>query len=152
MENVLRMYKQQLDEIIREAESDGVVLTIELVSKKPLAMGNHRMVSFVREKRKLATANSEMHKALDESVKQAGSVLAGDSVKEPPFKISKSSIDLYRCVYPSNPALRLGQTFHQYFKLEKITNPEAKVLADRIYNADEVEIKDLIDYITDWSN
>jgi uncharacterized protein (DUF305 family) len=46
----------------------------------------------------------------------------------------------------------LGQTFHQYFKLEKITNPEAKVLADRIYNADEVEIKDLIDYITDWSN
>lgn len=76
MENTLKMYKQQLDEMIREAEADGVVLTIELVNEKPLAMGNHHMVSDVREKRKLATTESVEQKAFNESVKQAAKAMA----------------------------------------------------------------------------
>lgn len=52
----------------------------------------------------------------------------------------------------TDPALRMGQAFHQHFKLEKITNPEAKAFADRIYEARMPEARDLIDYITDWTN
>jgi hypothetical protein len=52
MKHTLEMYKQQLEEMIREAKADGVVLSIEIVSKQPLAMGNVEMVVDVREARK----------------------------------------------------------------------------------------------------
>ena len=52
MKHTLEMYKQQLEEMIREAKADGVVLSIEIVSKQPLAMGNIEMVADVREARK----------------------------------------------------------------------------------------------------
>lgn len=39
-----------------------------------------------------------------------------------------------------NKALRYGQAFHQYMKLEKVTQPQDKVYCDRIYNEPNEEV------------
>jgi hypothetical protein len=43
--------KAQLDILLHTAKRCGFVLTVELVSNKPLAMGNYKMVGSVRETR-----------------------------------------------------------------------------------------------------
>ena len=49
-----------------------------------------------------------------------------------------------------NPALRWGQAFHQYFKLEKITSAD-KAWCDKLYYADSVVAKQMVDNATDFS-
>lgn len=39
--------RQQAEQLIADAEAAGMVVTIELESLQPLAMGNHRMVAAV---------------------------------------------------------------------------------------------------------
>lgn len=43
-----------------------------------------------------------------------------------------------------NKLLRYGQQFHQYFKLEKITNPEDRVWCNKLYNASNDVAKDMV--------
>jgi hypothetical protein len=45
--------KAQLDILLHTAKRCGFVLTVDLVSNKPLAMGNYEMVSNIREARNL---------------------------------------------------------------------------------------------------
>lgn len=51
----------------------------------------------------------------------------------------------------TNPDLRLGQAFHQYFNLEKITNPDDKAFCDKLYQCDGDEAKAMIAERTDHS-
>lgn len=44
----------------------------------------------------------------------------------------------------SNKALRYGQAFHHYMKLEKVTDVADKRFCDRLYNADETLAKAMI--------
>lgn len=65
--------------------------------------------------------------------------------------ISKSEIERF-CSYriSNRNGLRLGQAFHQYFKLEKITNEEDKIFCDRLYEMDGDEARKAIESITDY--
>lgn len=50
----------------------------------------------------------------------------------------------------ANKALRYGQAFHQYMKLEKVTNDADKRFCDRIYNeVSEEKVKAMIISRTD---
>jgi hypothetical protein len=49
----------------------------------------------------------------------------------------------------TNKALRYGQEFHQYMKLEKVSNPLDKAYCDRIYYAEDSLAKGLIQSRTD---
>jgi hypothetical protein len=63
----------------------------------------------------------------------------------------------YRCLNhivpikhnPNHVVVRLGQAFHQYFKLDKITNEENKIFCDRLYEMDGEEAMKAIATITD---
>lgn len=57
------------------------------------------------------------------------------------LKFSKSVVDEFR---HRNKALRWGQAFHQYMKLEKITNDADKRFCDRLYNAEESVAKAMV--------
>lgn len=77
-----------------------------------------------------------------------------------PIKISKSEIDQLHRLYQGGKGaliqdfkmkgLRLGQAFHQHFKLDKITNEENKIFCDRLYEADGDEARKMIETITDY--
>lgn len=43
--------KENIDAILRLAKENNIVVTVETVPNKPLAMGNYEMVSSVREAR-----------------------------------------------------------------------------------------------------
>lgn len=43
-----------------------------------------------------------------------------------------------------NKALRYGQAFHQFMKLDKVTNPQDKEFCDRLYNAPDEKAKQMI--------
>lgn len=49
---------------------------------------------------------------------------------------SKSEVDQFNRLFKGITGLRHGQAFHQHFKLEKISNEEDKMWADRLYQAD----------------
>lgn len=49
---------------------------------------------------------------------------------------SKSEVDQFNRLFQSGKGLRYGQAFHQHFKLEKVTNEEDVVWADRLYQTD----------------
>ena len=60
---------------------------------------------------------------------------------------SKSEVAKFR---HNNKALRWGQAFHQYFKLEKVTHPQDKEFCDRLYNeANEQRAKAMVQGRTD---
>ena len=54
---------------------------------------------------------------------------------------AKTKVDAFR---HANKALRYGQAFHQYMKLDKVSNIEDKHFCDKLYNADEQLAKQLI--------
>ena len=47
-------YKRRAQELVRQALSDGVVITISIAPRQPLAMGNYDLAVDVRERRVLA--------------------------------------------------------------------------------------------------
>ena len=49
----------------------------------------------------------------------------------------------------TNLALRYGQEFHQYMKLEKVTDPKDKLFCDRLFNANDKLAKKMITSRTD---
>lgn len=50
---------------------------------------------------------------------------------------------------PNHVIVSLGQAFHRYFKLKKITNEEDRIFFDRLYGVDDEEAKKMIESITD---
>lgn len=50
-----------------------------------------------------------------------------------------------------NKALRYGQAFHQFMKLEKVTGQD-KSFCDRLYQADEEKAKAMIASRTDYNS
>lgn len=75
------------------------------------------------------------------------------------IRISKSEIDQFHRMHQNGKGafvqdfklkgLRRGQAFHQYFKLEKITNEEDKKFCDVLYNATDEEANIMIASIMD---
>lgn len=75
------------------------------------------------------------------------------------ISISKSEIDQFHRMYQGGKGafvqdfklkgLRLGQAFHNHFKLEKITNEEDKVFCDMLYNVDDGKACKMIESIMD---
>ena len=61
------------------------------------------------------------------------------------LKFSKSEVGKF---VHRNKALRWGQAFHQYFKLEKVTGQD-KYFCDKLYNADEATAKAMVASRTD---
>ena len=53
----------------------------------------------------------------------------------------KSNVDAF---VHKNKALRYGQAFHRFMKLEKITSPQDKEFCDRLYNATDEKAKQMI--------
>lgn len=50
-----------------------------------------------------------------------------------------------------NKALRWGQAFHQFMKLEKVENAQDKEFCDRLYNAPDEKAKAMVTSRTDHS-
>lgn len=48
-------WKNRAERLIAEAADDGVIITVDLVPNRPLAMGNYKQVVDVRPRRVLAT-------------------------------------------------------------------------------------------------
>jgi len=77
------------------------------------------------------------------------------------LRLSKSEIDQFHRLYQSGKGaftqdlkmegLRLGQAFHQHFKLDKITNEENKIFCDSLYEADGDDARKMIESITDYT-
>ncbi|WP_244832373.1 hypothetical protein [Caballeronia sp. TF1N1] len=53
-EEVAKLLQASLEQLIQDAAENNIVLTIELVSDLPLAMGNYHMVGHARPARELA--------------------------------------------------------------------------------------------------
>jgi hypothetical protein len=80
-------------------------------------------------------------------------------MSKPTLSISKSEIDQFYRIYQSGKGafiqdfkykdLRMGQAFHQHFKLEKITGDD-KFWCDKLYEADGDKAKKMIEQITDY--
>lgn len=51
---------------------------------------------------------------------------------------------------PKHVTVNLGQAFHRYFKLDKITNEEDKNFCDRLYEMGDEEAQKVIESITDY--
>jgi hypothetical protein len=51
----------------------------------------------------------------------------------------------------TNKALRWGQAFHRFMKLEKISNPQDKEFCDRLYQAADEKAKAMVQSRTDHS-
>lgn len=73
------------------------------------------------------------------------------------LRLSKTEIDIFTKGYREGMGsfkkyrgLRLGQAFHQYFKLEKITDQENKIFCDRLYESSGDEANKMIESITDY--
>lgn len=59
--------------------------------------------------------------------------------------------------YKENPlwkekGLRLGQAFHNFMELHKITNPEDKLFCDTLWEASNTIANHMIICRTDWEN
>lgn len=77
------------------------------------------------------------------------------------ISISKSEINQFHRMHQNGKGafvqdfklkgLRLGQAFHQHFKLEKITNEQDKMFCDILYNATDEKANIMIASITDHS-
>lgn len=50
-----------------------------------------------------------------------------------------------------HPELRYGQEFHQWARLDKITNTEDKFFCDKLYEAGDMLAKAMIDSRTDYT-
>lgn len=59
--------------------------------------------------------------------------------------------EFFRSEDSRSPYLRLGQSFHQYFKLHTVTSEPSRSFCDKLYEADGQHARDLIDSITDHS-
>lgn len=67
---------------------------------------------------------------------------------------SKSTVFEFNSVFKNSDmyrGLRMGQAFHQYMKLDKITNPEDKILCDKLYEKDGQDAINMIESMTDYS-
>lgn len=64
------------------------------------------------------------------------------------LSIPKSRVDEF--MKQSNQGQRLGQAFYQFMNAEKCT--QDKAWWDRLYEANDVIAKTMIDTVTDWSN
>ena len=58
----------------------------------------------------------------------------------------KSAVDKFR---HNNKALRWGQSFYQYMKLDKVTNPQDKEFCDRLYEATDEKAMVMVTSRTD---
>lgn len=68
----------------------------------------------------------------------------------PSFTIPRSSVlEFFKHYHPVS-GLRLGQAFHQVFKLEKMT--QDKAFTDALYQADGEKAREMIRQITDENN
>lgn len=68
----------------------------------------------------------------------------------PSFTIPQSSVDIFARQHRSDSGLRVGQAFHQYFNLERMTQDRA--FCDRLYQADGSKAWAMVREITDPQN
>lgn len=52
---------------------------------------------------------------------------------------------------PVAKGLRWGQAFYDYMKMDKVTNPDYRAWADKLYNASDKEAKVMVTQVTDYS-
>lgn len=68
------------------------------------------------------------------------------------MRFSGSEVDAFhrvRKIY--YPSLRIGQAFHNWFKLYRITNEENKVICDKLWEMDGSEALNMIQSLTDYN-
>jgi len=63
--------------------------------------------------------------------------------------LSKTLVDGFK---HTDPNLRWGQAFHQYAKLEKVSNNANREWADKLYNAPDNIAKNMVRKVIDHNN
>lgn len=61
-------------------------------------------------------------------------------------------LSLVKNFHKKDSNLRWGQEFHSYAELDKLTSPDAKAYADKIYEAEDELAKQLVNAIADINN